>query len=344
MKKSAGFSLFAVIVALLVTVPEATASSKHVDCDRGGSLAKVLNSDVGSAAWLEINLLGTCYENATINRDRVRILGDGNTTIVGRIRVFGSDNVSFRNLTITGPGDGLTIFNSRVRLIDVRITANEGTGILLDEGASIQMNGGEVSANAASGVHLTGSFAKFSDTQVMANSGSGISATTGAKVRIEGGSVTNNAVHGIDMMFNSALSLWGTELSSNGSTEGYGAHFGHGSSGEIHFATITANAGEGVEAFANSVISIDGGLISGNHHHGVSLGLHSVADLTDVQIYDNAGHGAFLWAASGLFVAGTTNIPPNNAGWSIQCDGKESSVRVHDPATVAAIDCSDEDF
>ncbi|MDH3431703.1 MAG: right-handed parallel beta-helix repeat-containing protein [Gammaproteobacteria bacterium] len=344
MKPSLGLYLVAIIAGMLVAVPEATASSRNVDCDKDDSLTKVLASSIGSAATLEINLLGTCYENVTINRDRVRILGDGNTTVVGRFRVFGSDNVFFRDLTITGPGNGLTILNSRVRVIDVRITGNEGTGILLDESASIQMNGGEVSANAASGVYLTGSHAKFSDAQVIGNSGSGIAATSGSTVQIEGGSVSNNEVHGIDMMFNSALSLWGTELSNNGTVEGYGAHFSHGSSGELHFATITANSGEGVEAFANSAISINGGHIFENDHHGVSLGLDTVAELNDVQIYGNVGHGAFLWAASGLFVSGNTNIPPNNAGWSVQCDGKKSSVRVHDPATVAAIDCSEPDF
>ena len=344
MKQRFGLYLAVTVVSLLIASPDAAAKPGTVDCDRNGSLAKALESSVGSAETLVINLVGTCYESVTINRDRVRIIGDGNTAIVGRIRVFGSDNVQFDNLAITGTDHGLTIRNSRVRLIDVRITGNEGDGIELAESATIQMNGGEVSNNAGTGVSLTGSYARLSDTQVTGNAGSGIGANSASTVQIYGGVVSNNDGHGIDMMFNSALSLWDTEISSNGSTEGYGVHFGFGSSGEIHFATITANSGEGVEAFSNSTVHINGGQIYGNDHHGVSLGLRSVGDLTDVQIYGNVGQGAALWAGSGLFVSGASNIPPNNAGWSVQCDGKESSVQVHAPAAVPAIDCPDPDF
>jgi hypothetical protein len=238
MKKKFGLYLAVTVASLLSAAPDAAAKPGTVDCDKNGSLAKALSSSVGSAETLVINLVGTCYESVTINRDRVSIVGDGGTEIVGRIRVFGSDNVQFFNLAITGTDSGLTIRNSRVRLIDVRVTGNEGVGIALDESASIQMNGGEVSNNAGTGVSLRGSYARFSDTP----------------------------------------------------------------------------------------------------------GLQSVADLTDVQIYGNVGQGAALWAGSGLFVSGTSNIPASGAGWSVQCDGKESSVRVHAPATVAAVDCSDPDF
>lgn len=344
MKRRFGLYLAVTVVSLLIAAPGTAAKPGTVNCDKNDSLAKALASGAGSAETLVINVVGTCYESVTINRDRVRIVGDGNTTIVGRIRVFGSDNVQFASLAITGTDNGLTIRNSRVRLIDVRITGNEGVGIDLDESASIQMNGGEVSDNAGTGVSLTGSYARFSDTQVTGNSGSGIGATGASTVQISGGAVSNNDGHGIDMMYSSALSLWGTELSGNGAVEGYGAHFGFGSSGDLNFATITANSGEGVEAFANSVVSINGGFVFGNDHHGVSLGLDSVGNLIDVQIYDNAAQGALLWAGSSLFISGDTNIPPNGAGWSVQCDGKESSLQVHDPATVAAVDCPDPDF
>jgi len=344
MKASICRYILAVAVGFTLPTSLAFAGTRNVDCDAGGSIEKALRTGIGSADMLEIKLTGACYEDLAINRLRVRILGDGDASIVGNIRVLGPNDVLFRDLTITGPGGGLTVFNSRVRLIDVRITTNEGPGIMLDEGGAIRMTRGEVSANAGPGVFMTGSYAKLTDTRVIGNSGTGIGATGGSTLHIEGGAVSGNGVHGIDMMFSSSLSLWGTELSDNGIVEGYGAHFSHGSSGEIHFATITGNSGEGVEAFANSAIHINGGSIVGNDHHGVSLGLDSTADLVDVQILGNVGHGVFLWAASGLFIGGNSNIPPNNSSWSVGCDGKESSLMVDAPAYVPAIDCPDPEF
>ncbi|MDH4073923.1 MAG: right-handed parallel beta-helix repeat-containing protein, partial [Gammaproteobacteria bacterium] len=251
---------------------------------------------------------------------------------------------SFSDLTITGPGDGLLIHNSRVRLFDVRLIGNEGAGVSLDQGGALWMNGGEVSANAATGAQIRGSYAKFLNTQVTGNSGSGISATGRATVHLEGGAVSHNDAHGIDTTFSSALFLSGTELSKNGAVGGYGAYFGHGSSGEMQSVTITENGGEGVEAYANSSVSINGGSIFANDHNGVSLGFGSVATLRDVQISANIATGVTLWAGSGLFVYGDSDIPPNGSGWSVDCDGKESSLRVHDAASVPAINCSDPEF
>jgi len=345
MKPNLRKHLVAILAGLLIAIPQAAASARNVDCDNGDSLANALTSGLGSAATLEINLIGTCHGDFTINRDRVRVLGDHNASIVGSIRVFGSDNVAFRDLTITGPGDGLLIFNSRVRLIDVRVTANEGTGISLDESGALQMTRGEVNANAEFGVQARGSHAKFFDTQIVGNSAIGIRATGGSSLHIEGGAVSNSGIHGIEMMFNSALFLWHTELSNNGAVEGYGAMLTMGSSGELHFATIKENSGEGVEAIGNSAVEINGGVIHSNLHHGVSLGLGSVADLVGgVQIFGNGADGVFLDAASGLWVRDNSSIPPNGSGWSVGCNGDESSVAVFDPAFVPAIGCTDPDF
>jgi hypothetical protein len=59
----------------------------------------------------EMQLLGTCNETFSFSRDNVTITGDGNTVIVGHIRIFSSHQVILSNLSVTGPGPGVTIFN-----------------------------------------------------------------------------------------------------------------------------------------------------------------------------------------------------------------------------------------
>ena len=339
MKTSLSKYLFAAAACLMMMTTLAFAGPRNVDCGAGDSLQEALESGLGSAKLLEISLFGTCYEDLVINRDGVRISGDGDSTIVGYIRVFASDHVLFRDLTITGPGDGLNIYNSRVRLINVRVTENEGNGINLQESGAIQVRGGEISHNEGSfGALIRGSYATFYFTQISENVENGLGATDGATVLITGGAVNENGVHGVQATVNSAFSIEGTDVSNNGE---YGVFLDLASSGTIVDANIQENSGEGVEAVANSAVNIHGGSISDNGHHGLSLILHSVARLFETQIYSNGGHGAFLAADAGLFVEAGTNIPPNDAGWSVECADEESSVMISEYAAVVAVNCTE---
>ena len=115
--------------SLALSAPMAFAGPRAVDCDKGQSLQKAIDAGAGSAKVIEITVVGTCYEDIRIGRRGVRIYGDGLTTIDGRIRVFNSNSIEIRDLTITGPMEGLRLVNSRARLFNVHIVDNESTGI-----------------------------------------------------------------------------------------------------------------------------------------------------------------------------------------------------------------------
>ena len=73
---------------LVLAISTAFAGPRVVNCDEGDSLEDALLSGQGSAKELEITLIGSCYESFTISRDRVVIMGDGNTMIYGQIRIM----------------------------------------------------------------------------------------------------------------------------------------------------------------------------------------------------------------------------------------------------------------
>ena len=332
-------SLLAVAAGLMLLTSQAVAGPRSVDCDAGDSLQKALESSKGSANKLEIDLFGTCYENIDINRDGVEIFGDGESRIVGMVRVFASDRVFLRDLTITGPGDGLRILNSRVRLIGVDVTDNEGIGIYLRASGSVAVRGGEISLNQGPfGVLVRGSYAAFTSTQVSNNTQNGLGATDGSTLLISGGAVTDNGVHGVQATVNSALSIDNSSVSNN---DAYGVFLDLASSGTILNTVIQENSGEGVEAVANSAVTISGGSIANNGHHGVSLIFHSTARLADVPIFSNNGSGAYLDLDSGLMIDPGTDIPPNATGWSVECADEESSAMISDNASVVAVNCTD---
>jgi len=122
--------LIAVFACLgLFTLP-ASAATRHVDCDAGGTISAALETGKGSANVLEIFVNGTCNEVITIVRDHVTIAGDPYATINGTVRVFTANRVTLENLAITGPGDGVIISGTgQVRLRWVYIAGNDGYGL-----------------------------------------------------------------------------------------------------------------------------------------------------------------------------------------------------------------------
>jgi len=243
---------------LALSASSAIAGPRSVDCDEGDSLQVALDAGAGSAAPIEILVTDTCQEDLRVERNRVTILGDGLTTIDGRIRVFSVDNLVIRDLTVTG---GISLWSSRTRFFfDMRIVDNGGTGILAADNSSVNCTRCTINGNRE-GMRLNSSRGSLTDTSVDFNNlagefSDGILVLQNSSLESVGGSISGNGNLGIRANWNSSIFVRGTQIESNGA---YGIQMYNASGGDLTNARVLNNAGFGIEPGSNSALDMYGG-------------------------------------------------------------------------------------
>lgn len=332
----------AIAAGLILAATSAHAGVRVVNCDEGDSLQNAIDSGAGSAKPIEINVYGTCYEeDIRINRPRVSINGDGLTTILGTIRVFNSNAIEIRDLTVTEADYGLRLVNSRVRLFDVEIVDNDSTGIFASHGSVISTSGVTISGNRE-GIRLNRSHAGLRNTNVDFNDSAGeysdgILVLQNSSLETNGGSISNNGNLGIRVNWNSSIVIQGTQIRSNGA---YGIQMFNVSSGDLSNSQVLDNEGFGVELGGNSALEIYGGEVRGNWWDGIRVSEHSMLRLHGTTITENGGHGIDISRDGGVATHGDTQVFGNGAYFQIMCTGDEASIDVADESTVEPFDCS----
>ena len=343
------FSLRRVVAAASLTLVTASAFAfgpYTVDCDKGRSLQKLIDFTDYFARPIEIKVLGTCYENIEINRDRISILGDGDTTIVGQVRVISSHGISFENLTITGPGNGLLIAGGRASLTDSSISGNTGNGISVFQNGGVTLLNCVVEGNGRHGIMLNDSTSRIRFTEVSHNGVNGIFVLNGGTLRFVGGGINfHENGSGVLVTNNSSINLAGTHI---GTSNPNGIEMDLGSTGIIEGSFMNANAEMGLKMSSNSSAEVNGGGIEWNGLYGAWVRSHSMLRLVDAGVNNNIHHGVVVSTDSALFAIGSTRIENNTAGdWvQIECRDKESSVRIWDSVVINPdlVNCPDADF
>lgn len=329
---------------LLLTSAITFAGARVVDCDRGDSLQKAIESGTGSAAPLEIRLLGTCNETFQFTRDRITISGDGNTTIVGNIRIFTSDQVQIEDLTVTGPGPGITVFNGRARFLRVNVVANEDAGVVARQGAAISIVDSHISDNhGAVGIMLETSNLLMNNSEVIGNWGHGIAASQNSSVSVGNNSTIHaNQGEGIQAKLSSAVNVANSHVWGNGTL---GISISSGSAGTVRDSAINANQQGGIDVWGNSTLDIFGGMTGWNADHGVWVTEHSFLRLVDAQVYYNLGPGLVIGKGGGVVAEGDSGIEDNtDPNFQVVCHGSKASIEINPPAHVGPMDCTDNDF
>ena len=175
----------------------------YVDCDIGQSLQDAVDMAGWTARPYTIYVTGTCDEDITISRNRLQINGGGEAQISGRIRNFGA-SITLRDLTITGPGEGLRASGGRTRVLDVHFVNNDADGIHATGNAMVSLRGGSVDGSSGSGIDLQSSVLNLHNVQIMSNMGNGIHALM-SQITITGETqIFSNDVHGIDANLHSS--------------------------------------------------------------------------------------------------------------------------------------------
>ena len=98
---------------------------------------------------LTITINGTCTENVTITRDDVTLEGNGGSDVVdGQISINGARRVMIKNLTVTGPGAGISGFeNASFTVEESTIDANGTDGIQVHDGANANILNNTITNN-----------------------------------------------------------------------------------------------------------------------------------------------------------------------------------------------------
>jgi hypothetical protein len=200
--------LFTALASIGLFSLPAFAATQSVNCDRGQTISKALESAKGSADRLEILVSGTCRENVTIRRNSVSVFGNPAATIEGTLTVFSSSAAWIEYITLTGPGNGLLLSgNSDARLRWVQITGNEGHGLVMRRNATVHLISSAIAGNAGFGVLLEDSMFQANDSAISGNDTYGIFADLGSKVILVGTEVTDNGAPGVQVMLHSVVDL-----------------------------------------------------------------------------------------------------------------------------------------
>lgn len=194
------------ILAASVFTSQANAEDRTVDCSKGQSVQKVIETAESSAAPLEIHLTGICEENLRIGRDRIVINGDQDATILGSITVFGAA-ATIRELTVTGPGPGIRVFGGRTRLIGLTIDQNELDGVQVFQNAMVVITDSSISSNGISGVFVQAATLEIHRSNISDNYLDGILAEIGSRVIVRDTSNTRNAGVGIHVALGSVIDI-----------------------------------------------------------------------------------------------------------------------------------------
>lgn len=327
--------MFLAMAGGALAMSPAQAGTKTVNCDEGESLQAALETGKGSAAPIEIELIGFCEEEITIPRDRVTIVGIDGATIVGQVNSNGASLVTLQDLTITGAGRGVNAFGGRMRLIDVNLIENSRHAVFAIHGAVIRLIRGQV-GNNGSGMVAHGSNLALRSTDVFGHPDFGVAATDNSFASIRGGSLTGNGegVYGN----NSVVTVSGTWIGDN---DGMGISLG-GARTTLDDVTISGNGSIGLYLNFTGSAAVYGGAIENNGGSGILADAHAMFSLDGTRVVDNGNHGFELMRDAGALVLGTSYVPANLSGLAAFCGDDESSVQVHEPADVGSMEgCTD---
>ena len=275
------------------------AMTRSVDCDEGQTIQAAIETATTRADRLEIFVTGTCNEDLIVRRAAITIDGGGAATVVGRVSIF-ADNVWLYNLTITGPGRGVSIGSGNARLWSVALVGNGGEGLRAASNSSVWIR----------------------DSQVTDNDGPGI-VVEDSQVRVQDTSVSNNGSHGIALAFNSQADVSGCNISENGDA---GILLTAGSQANIDNNVINGNAGHGINGYLHTTVVLHGNEIAYNASAGVVGFGRTTVQIGGAQVNYNGDGGIGLSAGSTLILEEPATTLIGNTGAALWCGDAQSYV------------------
>ena len=368
-----GFLLFSVFfpAVLLAQVVSSANSSVSVDCDNGQSLSQTL-AKLNKLTPTTVSVSGTCTEyvdvfgfenlvlkgqpgatltqpagqagalftallyiessrSVTVNGFSVQADTSTSAIAIGH----GSSDIRLRNLTITGGGEGIIVFeNSQASIAYVKGQAPGYATLGIYDLSDVHLEHSQFAAAAGAafnvGVALGTSHVTMYDT-IISNMQVGIAAAQGSIIDLvvfttyynTGGPTdvkilnpAGTSLNGVQADGSSSLNLSSARLvidrpgqTGGGTTGGVLLSDGSTMNGGTGNLVITASNGQGVVALDNSHATLNGATVSGSLHGGlVATNLSSIDVAAGAMLSTISGNSVDLFCDSSSWVTGTANI------------------------------------
>ncbi|MEQ9451278.1 MAG: hypothetical protein RJQ07_06805 [Pseudomonadales bacterium] len=202
--------LLAATLIIFQSSAYAVAKTKQVKCDDGMSLAHAVRT---ARAGTTLYVSGTCNEQVTIKRDRIKLIGKNGASIDGAqldpaqfefnplVRIVDAVGVVIKDLAIiNGPAEGIIVEGkANVTLNNLNVSHNSNVGVLVDH-ARVVVNGGSYESNQGGiDVVSTGAALLQGAISLQHNIIFGIAASNGASLEVRGASLnaSNNQLAGV---------------------------------------------------------------------------------------------------------------------------------------------------
>jgi hypothetical protein len=361
----------AVIIAGGIGVAYATAASTDgpqsvtvtVHCGVFGQSVQQAINKADPNQPLTVNIIGTCKESVTINRDNVTLNasapGAGIQAAPGGNALSLNDarRINLNQLTLTGGNNTLSASNGSVFSGDqLHINGASNEGVTVAFGSSGQLGNSVVNNAGRDGVSAyNGGSISVSGGTISNSGGYGVKAAMGGTASLGGGLVvSHSAFIGVDASFAGSIQITGnTTVETSGGAGVYseqgGAIFLNGVGGPLliennaqqgivadsngsvavsNGTRVTGNSGGGITAFSSSALSMQNSFVENNSGDGVYLSNASSAQIKGSTISGNTGDGIHLSDTSvGQSFGG--NTVTSNGGWGVFCDSAPSVAVIH---------------
>jgi len=217
MKRTCMWLLAAALVSTTALAGPDKVFTKHVNCDKGQSLDRAIESAGRGSSQLDVYVRGTCDETVTIRRSRVWIYGVDDAVIDGRVRVFEASNIRFFNIAITGSDSGLVVSGGADVIADnLTLSGNEGENLRLARNSSAWLRESTIVGNCndiydedcADGVSVSASVLTVRNSTISGNR-YGITADNASTISLLDTQIVNNSVVGVQAALQSNVDLLG---------------------------------------------------------------------------------------------------------------------------------------
>lgn len=302
-------------------------SSAAIDCSGAtpGAFTSLEQAIFSSPDHTVFTLAGNCNEITIVIQHRndlsffaaapVTIKVDPSSPQV--LNIVDSENISFGGpITFTG-SQGVTVFRSTSVLFSGVTIQNSSQFGLTSNNSELLVNNGAITANARTGVVISGGTVELDGVTISNNGWLGVSAATTHLIMSDGNGlppvVSNNGIAGVQL-FNSSQGDF-TDLQINNNAGGnFGLLVSTNSAVVMQGGSINSNAGTGVTCVSTSHCEFAQTQINSNTGGGIRTATHSELELDGaVQVSGNNGAGILIDQHS-AYTSNGGNTISNNAG------------------------------
>lgn len=323
-------------------------NSAAIDCSGAtpGAFTSIEQAIFSSPDHTVFTLAGNCTETTIViqHRNDLSFFAAAPVTIQVStaspqvLNIVDSANISFGGpITITG-SQGVNVFRSTSVLLSGVTIQNSSQFGITSNNSELLVNNGAITANARTGVVISGGTVELDGVTISNNGRLGISAETTHLIMSDSNTappvVSNNGIAGVQLFNSSQGDFTDLQINNNAGNQ-FGLLVQTNSAAVISGGSINGNNGIGVVCQLTSHCVFGGTQVNGNTNGGIVVSGHGGLNLDGaVQISGNQGVGLSIDQSS-MFVSNGGNTIANNTGDALVVNAL-STLDLFAPDTITA--------